>query len=508
MKLSAKFDYQTVDHEKDNTVHLLLTVEAPAIDWVAQRPRICILPVIDISGSMGQENKLEYAKRACRKLVEQLKVGDYSGLVVFDHRVTPKVKPGPVTPEFKTRLLKAIDELKPEGSTNFSDTIVDSLDLLTKLDLPTDILQRLIFFTDGQPNAGISDFAALRKLVAEQVGTRSISFFGYGTGSGCNQGLLTELSQAAKGNYAYVASPDDALGAFGKELGGLLSTCASDLRLVVEPRNGHTIEKVVTLLGGEQSATDLTELSIELGDILAEETRHVVLECKVAKQDKALPRDFTLFNVKATWRRIMQTGDKAPEEATAAARLRFVRPDDAQREPTAEVDEVVSLHQLAQQQRLADEEARKGNYVAASAKLAEMAGELKTRGRIAAANVATNMARGMATPLSYRSSEGYRVSIERGIMRSSGTSSMDSMAEHDLGNLWGAGSIVGNSAQAAYSAAFTGAQVAGCPDIKPLEGRIIEQPEPLLVNLVVPPPEQPVVPTQVGGEEKPASPGK
>lgn len=507
MKLSAQFDYQTVDHEKDNTVHLLLTVEAPAIDWVAQRPRVCVVPVVDISGSMGQGGKLEYAKRACRKLVEQLKIGDYSGLIAFDHRVKPIVKPGPVTPEFKTRLLKAIDELAIDGSTNFSDTIVESLALLTTLDLPPSVLQRLIFFTDGQPTAGIMDRDALKGLVSKHVGSRSISFFGYGAGQMCDQALLTELSQLAKGNYAYVENPDDALAAFGKELGGLLSTYASDLRLVIEPRNGHSIEKVVTLLGNEQPASDLTELSIELGDILAEEARHVVLECSARKQDKALPRDFTLFNVTATWRRITQGGDKAPEEVTAAAKLRFVRPDEAQKEPTSEVDEVVSLHQLALQQRLADDEARKGNFGVAAESLEGMANSLRRRGRIAAANVASNMAVGMSTSKNYVTSQGYQVSMSRGILRGAGTSSMDSMAEQDLGNLWGASNATANSAQVAYSAAFTGAQVAPPGTFGSDQGAFFVSPGPL-PSLLVPLPEQPVVPAKPTAEESPASSGK
>jgi hypothetical protein len=497
MKLSAQFDFQTVDHEKDNTVHLLLTVEAPAIDWVAQRPQVCVLPVIDISGSMSQGRKLEYAKRACRKLVEQLKIGDYSGLVVFDHSVDVKVKPGPVTPEFKTRLLKAIDALEVNGNTNFSDAIVEALNSLAKLDLPHGILQRLILFTDGQPNRGIVDEGALKALVAKQLGASSISFFGYGEGHQCNQALLRELSQVAKGNYAYVESADDALGAFGKELGGLLSTYATDLRVVVEPRNGHSVEKVVTLLGGEQPAPDLTELSIELGDILAEEARHVVLECTAKKQDKALPRDFALFNVTATWRRITETGDKAAEEVSAAARLRFVRPGEAQAEPTPEVDEIVSLHQLALQQRLADEEARKGNFKAAAEGLEGMAEKLRNRGYVAASNAAANMAIGMSTSRNYVTSQGYQVSMSRGILRSAGTSSMDSRAEQDLGNLWRSpASVTGNSAQVAYSAAFTGAQDQGA----------FLSPGPL-PNLVVPVPEQ-AAPVQPAVEEQPASTGK
>lgn len=507
MKLSAQFDYQTVDHEKDNTVHLLLTVEAPAIDWVAQRPQICVLPVIDISGSMHQEGKLEYAKRACRKLVEQLKPGDYSGLVAFDEAVHIQVKPGPVTPEFKTRLIKAIDSLQVAGNTNFSDTIVESLKALSKLDLPPGILQRVIFFTDGQPNRGILDEGALKACVTAQLGSSTISFFGYGHGHMCNQALLRELSQVAKGNYAYVQNADDALAAFGKELGGLLSTYGTDLQLTIEPRNGHSIERVVTLLGGDQPAADLTELTVELGDILAEEARHVVLECTAKKQDKALPRDFALFNVKATWRRITQAGDKSTEEATATARLRFVRPGEAQAEPTPEVDAVVSLHQLALQQRLADEQARKGNFKAAADSLEGMAESLRRRGHVGASNAAANMAVGMSTSKNYVTSQGYQVSMSRGILRSAGTSSMDSMAEQDLGNLWGTISS-GNSAQAAYSAAFAGGQATpGAIGIDP-PGGVFMSPGPLPSVVGAPLPEQAAIPAPPVEEENPASSGK
>jgi Ca-activated chloride channel family protein len=465
MKLSAQFDYETVDHEKDNTVHLLLTVEAPAIDWVSRRPRICILPVVDVSGSM-QGRKLEYAKQACRKLVEQLKVGDYSGLITFNSQVCTMVKPGPVTPELKTRLLKAIDELWASAGTNFSDSIVSSLAKIGDLDLPPNVLQRAIFFTDGQPTSGVTDATSIKGLVAKHVGSHSMSFFGYGEGTTCDQDLLTELSQLGKGNYAYVQNADDALAAFGRELGGLLSTYASDLRLVIEPRNGHTVEKVVTLLGpdkapaagvtGVTSVAEITEVTIEVGDILAEETRHIVLECSVKKQDKALPRDFTLFNVKATCRRITQEGEKASEEATAAAKMRFVSPDEAQKAPTPTVDEIVSLHQLAVVQREAEADANRGDYRVAQSKLADFSRGLQLKGLVAEAHVASNMADFMGNAASYTGSRGYLKSMGQGILRSAGVASYDSVAQVELQNMKATcNGAFGNSAQAAYSTAFT-----------------------------------------------------
>ena len=283
MKLSAQFDYQQVDHEKDNTVRLLISVEAPAIDWVAQRPKVCVLPVIDISGSM-QGPKFEYAREACKKLVEHLAPGDYAGLVVFGYRAKVVVKPRLVSPELKAEILEALARLVPDGGTNFAEAITKSLGALGSLDLAPSILHRVIFFTDGQPTSGVVDKAAIKRQLAENLRSFSMSFFGYGDGTvstSCDQQFLTDLSDLGKGNYAYVQKPDDALAAFGRELGGLLSTYATDLRLVIEPRNGHSIERVVTNLGPKEPSADVTELALELGDILAEEQRHVVLECLV-----------------------------------------------------------------------------------------------------------------------------------------------------------------------------------------------------------------------------------
>lgn len=460
MKVSARFNYQQVDHEKDNTVQLLLTVVAPAVDWVAQRPTICVVPVLDLSGSM-EGAKFEYAKQAIRKLIEQLKVGDYSGLITFGYRAEVAVPPGPVTPAFKTRLLEKLNGLRANGGTNFSDAITKSLSALGDLDLPPSIQQRAIFFTDGQPTTGVTDTGVIKGLLTQHLGSRSMSFFGYGDvqGKQCDPTFLTEMSDLGKGNYAYVQNPDDALAAFGRELGGLVSTYASDLRLVIEPRNGHTIDRVVTLLGPEQQigTTDVTELSLELGDILAEEERHVVLECSVKKQDKALPRDFTIFNVKATCRRLTLEGERATEEAGAAARIRFVHPDEAQKTPTTEVDQIVALHQLAGAQREAEAHAARGHFAEAQGLLDGFSREARTRGHIGVASVAEGLGGRVRTKSLFASNQGYLKSMGLGLVRSAKVTSYEVSAQADLDSLsLGGGGTSGTSAQAAYSSLFTG----------------------------------------------------
>jgi Ca-activated chloride channel family protein len=453
MKLSAQFDFSKVDHTKDNTVHLLIAARAPALDWMEQRPRVFILPVIDVSGSM-KGKKLEYAKQACRKLVEQLRPGDCAGLITFSSRARVVVAPAEVSADLKMKLAKAIDGLREAGGTNFSEAIGESLKVMGALDLPRSVQHRIIFFTDGQPTEGLTEPRMIKELVSQNLGALSMSFFGYGEGSdtwgGCDQTLLTELSQLGRGNYAYVQNPDDALAAFGKELGGLLSTYASDLTVTVEPKNGHVISRVVTDVKVDD--TDVMGITtFDLDNILAEETRHIVVECVLKAQDKAFPRQFTIFDVKATFRRVTPQGLQDSEEVTTSAKAEFVRESEAQRAPTAEVDSVVTLHKMAQTQKAAEVEAEKGNYGAAEGLLRSFANEVKTRGYVAIGEASSALAGGFSNAERYVQTQGMRRSMHRGVTRSTSVSSYDSDAAAVLSEC----SVnLANSAQANFSASF------------------------------------------------------
>lgn len=464
MKLSANFDYTLVNHTQDNKAHLVISLEAPEIDWVKQRPKICILPVLDVSGSM-QGHKLQYAKDSLKKLIEQLAPGDYSGLALFESRVRFVVEPGPVTPELKAQLLKAVDGAYAQGGTNFSDSIVESLSKLHSLDLPPSFLHRVVFFTDGQPTQGIIDQVAVKKLLTDLRGHVSLSFFGYGsekrdqidTYSGCDHSFLTELSDLGKGNYAYVQNPDDALAAFGKELGGLLSTYASDLKLIVEPLKGHKITKVITEIPHEEDAVG--EMTLDLGDILAEETRHVVLEVLLEKQGNAFPRDTKVFEIQTNFMRVTQEGPKASESVKGSAKVRFVREAEAQTTPTKEVDAIVGLHQMVRAQLEAEVKVKQGDIASARNLMHITSKGLADRGHEGAAAAAFHTADLLCSLASYQTNEGYFRSMSRGT-RSVGASSMSKDAQVLLSD---AGVQLNNSSQLAYTSRFTDSKTSPGP---------------------------------------------
>ena len=72
--------------------------------------------VIDVSGSMDMENRLELVKRALTLLVEQLRPGDTVGIVVYGSRARTVLPHTGI--EGREEILEAIHSLRPDGSTN------------------------------------------------------------------------------------------------------------------------------------------------------------------------------------------------------------------------------------------------------------------------------------------------------------------------------------------------------------------------------------------------------
>jgi Ca-activated chloride channel homolog len=81
-----------------------------------RRPPTSLTFVIDVSGSMDLENRLELVKRALQMLVERLRPDDRVAIIVYGSNARVVLEPtGGVD---KSTILNAIYALRPEGSTN------------------------------------------------------------------------------------------------------------------------------------------------------------------------------------------------------------------------------------------------------------------------------------------------------------------------------------------------------------------------------------------------------
>ena len=188
--------------------------------------------VIDVSGSMGMENRLELVKKALRLLVKQLRPTDEIGIVVYgtDARV--------VLPHTRVvnreHILEKIDSLCPEGVTNVEDGIHKGYELARK-NAQSDSINRVILCSDGVANEGVTDPEVLLKQIRDYVDDDGIFLTTVGFGmDNYNDVLMEELAKKGDGNYAYVDTLNEARRIFVENLTGTLQTIAKDAKVQVK----------------------------------------------------------------------------------------------------------------------------------------------------------------------------------------------------------------------------------------------------------------------------------
>ncbi len=453
MKVEAQLTFEKIRHDQDTDAHLVLTLTAPPIEAQTKRPRLCIIPLIDVSPSMYENRgeKIAYAKRSVDKLIDHLAPTDYCGLVQFSMDAQVLQRPMKVTADNKAILKRAVADLHQGNATNIADALLKGLELGNKLDLPGDVIVRVVLFTDGQANRGpATDLAGLVKLLEANLGSCTASAFGYGADA--DQNLLGELAKKGSGNYAFVQNPDDALTAFGKELGGLLSTHATNLLLNVTANGEHEITDVVSDVDSEEEKIG-QGVRIKIPDILAEEVRHIVLGVKLKAQKAGGPRAVNVFTVKAGWDILDANSKKERKGDETKAKTQFVKEGEESKTPSPELDKIVSLAQVVRAQLEAEDMAKKGNFTGAVKRMQAASSNLGGRGHQHAAYLADQVSSRLGSAQAYHDNGGYLRSTATAGTRSMGGASYDAQASADIAQF---GMQMSNSVQTSTSNAFAG----------------------------------------------------
>lgn len=187
--------------------------------------------LIDVSGSMGNVNKLPLLKSAFKLLVSQLREKDKVSIVVYAGAAGLVLSPTSGTR--KEEIISALDNLNSGGSTAGGAGI----ELAYKIAQENFIKNgnnRVILATDGDFNVGASSDKAMEQLIEEkrQSGVfLSVLGFGYGN---YKDSKLETLADKGNGNHAYIDTMQEAQKVFGKEFGGTLYTIAKDVKIQVE----------------------------------------------------------------------------------------------------------------------------------------------------------------------------------------------------------------------------------------------------------------------------------
>ena len=133
----------------------------------------------------------------------------------------------------KARILDAIDELTPGGSTNGAMGIQLAYDIAKANFVPGGV-NRVILATDGDFNVGPTSEGELVKLIEEKAKSGVfLSVLGFGMGN-LKDSTLEALADKGNGNYAYIDSLAEARKTLVQQAGGTLVTIAKDVKIQVE----------------------------------------------------------------------------------------------------------------------------------------------------------------------------------------------------------------------------------------------------------------------------------
>ena len=451
MQVDARLTFDRIRHDEDFDAHLVVSLTAPAMEeGDNKRQPLCIVPVIDVSPSMEWNQKFEYAKRSILKLIDHLAPGDYCGLIQFSRIAEVVAEPVKITPESKETLKRKVGDLEIGSATNIADALLKGLEVANKMDLSSSVLTRVILFTDGEANVGVAtEPADILKLVEPNLGLASVSAFGYGEDA--QQDLLADIAKDAKGNYAFIQNPDDALSAFGKELGGLLSTHATSLVIDVKPLKGHEVTSVVSDVDAQEKEDIGGEIQVKIPDLLAEETRHLVFGVKLAEQKNTHPRAVGVFDVEVCFDILNALSRKERQEVKAKAKVQFVKAGEEQEKADKDLDQIVGLAQVVEAQIEAEVQAKAGDFTGAVKHMKAARRRVMSRGLVGVGAIAAKVSTHLGSNEAYASGGSYLASMSRGGTRAMGVASYDIGAAADLSNL---GVSMDNAAMRGTSASF------------------------------------------------------
>jgi Ca-activated chloride channel family protein len=190
----------------------LLTLPQPNVlarikkAWHEDRKAANVLLVVDVSGSMNDQNKIGQAKIGLRRFLRELSPRDQVGLTAFDSTLHPLVPVGPVA--LNAPLLRnAIAQLVADGSTALYDATAAGWQEVDSFQDDTRI-NAVVVLSDGADTAStqqLTDVLAPMQARADGEG-RQIRIFTIAYGSDAKSDVLDEIANAS-GGESYSGDP-------------------------------------------------------------------------------------------------------------------------------------------------------------------------------------------------------------------------------------------------------------------------------------------------------------
>jgi len=252
-------------------VYVLVRFKVAEVSPEAGKDRrpVNIALALDRSGSMADQGKIEYLKKAAMAVVERLGPKDRLAVVEYDDQVTVAWPSAPV--EAPALIKKVIDDLTPRNMTDLTAGMMEGVAQVRK-HLRADAVNRVFLLSDGLANRGVTNPREIRKLV-RKAKTQGVPVTTLGLGLEYNEDLMQDIADNSGGNYHYIEGPSQMAGIFQRELSELFQIAARNVDFRFTP--GRIVRDFQIF--GYTTRNEGGATVVELPDFHTGETRSVVI---------------------------------------------------------------------------------------------------------------------------------------------------------------------------------------------------------------------------------------
>lgn len=230
----------------------------------SQRP-LNLTFLVDVSGSMQGADRLDLAKRSMNMVIDRLRPQDTVAITYYASGAGTTLTSTPGTEKLKLRC--AVASLNSGGGTAGAQGLANAYDQ-AEANLSRDKVNRILMFTDGDFNVGVTADKSLEDFVADKRKTGIyLSIYGYGRGN-YQDARIQAISQAGNGTAGYVSDLHEARRLFGSAFDKGAFPIADDVKIQVEFNPARVSE--YRLIGYETrllNEADFNNDAIDAGEV-------------------------------------------------------------------------------------------------------------------------------------------------------------------------------------------------------------------------------------------------
>ena len=230
----------------EHTLSLALAIKG----MTPERKPLDLTLVLDRSGSMSAEGRMEYLKRGLRQMSGQLERGDRVDVVLFDGDDCTPLENFVVGRDDPALLSDVINNLQPRGSTDLNDGLREGYRVAKTHADVEGRNRRMVLISDALLNTG-----EVNPDIVSEIGRSyeesGIRLSAVGVGRDFNDKVLDQLSEKGKGAYVYLGSEAVVDRVFGAGFRSLTQTVAHDVHFSLHLPPSLAMEKFY----GEESST-------------------------------------------------------------------------------------------------------------------------------------------------------------------------------------------------------------------------------------------------------------